>query len=148
MCLSKSKYCEEFTNHEYLRTEWASKTSLIQRKGRAGRVMDGFCYRLINKKIYEKLEENPKPEMLRAPLDKIVLKIKKYDEYFKGSPKEVLSMAVQPPKLDKIETTIIRLKMVSTKLLQKILKRLNVSIQSLAHYVYIRKERLIRTTEY
>jgi HrpA-like RNA helicase len=113
LCLSKSKYCDEITNYEYLKVNWASKTNLTQRKGRAGRVKDGFCYRLIQRDFYERLDEYPQAEILRLSLDKIVLKIKKYDRYFKGTPKEVLSMAIQPPILDKIETTIIRLKMVS-----------------------------------
>ena len=113
MCLTKSKYCDEITNYEYLKISWASKTNLTQRTGRAGRVNNGFCYRLIRRAFYEKLEEYPKAEMLRLSLDKPILKIKKFDKYFKGSPKEVLSMAIQPPTLDKIETTIIRLKMVN-----------------------------------
>ena len=96
-----------------MRVDWASKTSLTQRKGRAGRVNDGICYRLIDRKFYESLEEYPKAEMLRLSLDKIILKIKKYDTYFKGTPKEVLSMALQPPKLNSIETTVIRLKTVN-----------------------------------
>lgn len=40
-CLTKELYCDPYTNYTHLRMEWASKSSLNQRRGRAGRVSDG-----------------------------------------------------------------------------------------------------------
>jgi HrpA-like RNA helicase len=35
-----------------LQTKLASKSNLIQRRGRIGRNMDGICVRMINEKLY------------------------------------------------------------------------------------------------
>ena len=40
-CLTKELYSDPQTNYTHLRQEWASKSSLQQRKGRAGRVSNG-----------------------------------------------------------------------------------------------------------
>ena len=69
--LTKALLCDPFTNYTHLRLEWASKSSMNQRRGRAGRVSEGICYRLIPKQLFEKLETHPTPSILREPLDKV-----------------------------------------------------------------------------
>lgn len=54
----------------------ASKDSLQQRKGRAGRVQEGRCFRIITSHIYEKLSPHTIPEILRTPLERLILQIK------------------------------------------------------------------------
>ena len=53
-CLVKQLSCDWETNFCTLRTEWASLASLTQRQGRAGRVSNGRCYRLISREFLSK----------------------------------------------------------------------------------------------
>ena len=53
---------------------WASKASLLQRKGRVGRVNNGYVFKMITKEFYDKLEAFTEAEILRVSLEKIVLK--------------------------------------------------------------------------
>jgi HrpA-like RNA helicase len=62
---------------------WISKSSAKQRAGilnvivgRAGRTGPGECFRFYSDKEYEGLNEFPVPEILRSPLDPILLDIK------------------------------------------------------------------------
>lgn len=57
--------------------QFASQDSLRQRRGRAGRVQEGRCFRLITYNTYNnKLMPHSIPEILRVSLDNIVLQIK------------------------------------------------------------------------
>ena len=51
------------TNYQSLKLQWASKASLTQRKGRAGRVSEGRCYRLITSQFYVGLNNFSEPEI-------------------------------------------------------------------------------------
>ena len=53
----------------------ASQDSLRQRRGRAGRVSAGRCFRLLTAGTCEKLPLHSVPEMLRAPLQSLVLQV-------------------------------------------------------------------------
>ncbi|PIK52137.1 putative ATP-dependent RNA helicase TDRD9 isoform X2 [Apostichopus japonicus] len=96
------------TNFQCLRLNWASKANAIQRRGRAGRVSNGRCYRLVRKYFYNTcIQEYGIPEMLRCPLEQLVLRVKILDL---GEPKAILALALDPPDLEHIETTILLLK--------------------------------------
>lgn len=58
-------------------------------------------------KFFECLDDFPSPEILRAPLEKLILKIKVYDC---GEPQIILGRAIQPPDLRNINTAILNLK--------------------------------------
>ncbi|NXX45654.1 TDRD9 helicase, partial [Tricholaema leucomelas] len=107
-CLTRTLVCDEETNYRSLRLCWASKTNCNQRKGRAGRVSQGYCYRLVYRDFWTNfIPEKSVPEILRCPLGATVLKIKMLDM---GGPKDLLLTALSPPGVDDIERTILQLK--------------------------------------
>ncbi|KAL6488110.1 hypothetical protein MHYP_G00047360 [Metynnis hypsauchen] len=107
-CLARHLVCDKETNYQSLRLTWASKTNCNQRRGRAGRVSKGFCYRLVTRDFWNKeIPDYAVPEMLCSPLASIVLKVKLLDM---GDPRSLLSTALTPPNLNDIERTILQLK--------------------------------------
>ncbi|XP_062974563.1 ATP-dependent RNA helicase TDRD9 [Elgaria multicarinata webbii] len=107
-CLTKTLVCDESTNYQSLRLCWASKNNCNQRRGRAGRVSKGCCYRLLYKNFWAKfIPESTTPEMMRCPLESTVLKVKMLDM---GEPRALLATALSPPKISDIERTILHLK--------------------------------------
>ena len=50
-----------------------SQASAKQRKGRAGRIEPGFCYRLCSKEDFVELEEFDTPELKQCPIDELYL---------------------------------------------------------------------------
>lgn len=57
-------------------TVWTSQASSMQRTGRAGRTSPGVCYRLYSERFFDEclLAQTP-PEILRSPLDELILQI-------------------------------------------------------------------------
>ncbi|XP_058836204.1 probable ATP-dependent RNA helicase spindle-E [Topomyia yanbarensis] len=107
-CLQRLQYTESSTNFNSLRTQWASHSNCEQRRGRAGRVMDGRVYRLVTRRYYEHQMKVPiPPEMLRCPLDAVVLKAKLLEM---GPPHSILALAMNPPDLSDIRNTVLQLK--------------------------------------
>lgn len=47
---------------------WVSQASAQQRRGRAGRVRPGTCWRLFSRATWRKLEKNTAPEIHRVSL--------------------------------------------------------------------------------
>lgn len=80
-----------------------SKASALQRQGRAGRVQEGFCFRLYTKEKFHSFMEYSVPEILRVPLEELCLHIMKCDL---GSPEEFLSKALDPPQLQVISNAM------------------------------------------
>ena len=57
-------------------TVWTSQASLNQRAGRAGRTSEGFCWRLCSEEFAEQcLLPQTAPELVRTPLDELILQI-------------------------------------------------------------------------
>ncbi|XP_034077841.1 ATP-dependent RNA helicase TDRD9 [Gymnodraco acuticeps] len=107
-CLARHMVCDQDTNYQSLRLTWASKTNCNQRRGRAGRVSKGYCYRLVTKEFYKnEIPDYMVPEMLLAPLSNIMLKVKLLDM---GDPRSILSTALSPPNLGDIVRTVLQLK--------------------------------------
>ncbi|CAG9798816.1 unnamed protein product [Chironomus riparius] len=87
---------------------WASKNNCKQRAGRTGRVGRGTVFRLVFKDFYDRnlLEHSP-PEILMAPLESIVVKIKEFDM---GSPLEILASTIDPPDQSAIINAVLAIK--------------------------------------
>ncbi|XP_077179907.1 ATP-dependent RNA helicase TDRD9 [Paroedura picta] len=107
-CLTRMLVCDEDTNYQSLRLCWTSKNSCNQRRGRAGRVSKGYCYRLVYKDFWKDcIPDSSVPEMTRCPLESTVLKVKLLDM---GEPRALLATALSPPNISDIERTILLLK--------------------------------------
>ena len=55
---------------------WASRAACKQRRGRAGRVRAGKCYKLYTQKQESDMAERPEPEIRRMPLEQLCLSVK------------------------------------------------------------------------
>ncbi|KAI5161029.1 pre-mRNA-splicing factor ATP-dependent RNA helicase DHX15/PRP43 [Nematocida ausubeli] len=72
---SKQKIYDSKIQSEMLLKLPISKSSADQRKGRAGRVRAGICYRLYAQEMYDEMEQFTIPEILRGELSSLVLKM-------------------------------------------------------------------------
>lgn len=59
-----------------LDTVWISHSNVTQRKGRAGRCQPGHSYHLFPRKQLESMTPFPIPEILRTPLESLVVQAK------------------------------------------------------------------------
>ncbi|KAG9694406.1 P-loop containing nucleoside triphosphate hydrolase protein, partial [Aureobasidium melanogenum] len=77
---SKEKKYEASTGVQTFEIDFISKASAAQRAGRAGRTGPGHCYRLYSSAVYERdFEEYAIPEILRSPIEGVVLSLKNMD---------------------------------------------------------------------
>jgi hypothetical protein len=113
-CRVKESRYNASTRIRELVTVWTSRASLKQRAGRAGRTSSGVCWRLCSEDFFEKeLLPQTAPEMLRTPLDELVLQIcllyeQRRDDFYKSNkgggsfptgakPIKFLSLTPAPP---------------------------------------------------
>ena len=74
---------------------WVSQASVKQRTGRAGRVKAGHCFRFFSRNRHRGMDKFEVPEMLRTPLEGLVLQIKTLR--LPGAISEVFNRALEPP---------------------------------------------------
>merc|ERR1719357_137770 len=106
----KEKRFDPNKNMESLDTVWVSKANALQRKGRAGRVMEGFCFHLYTQFSFDNhMRKDPVPEIQRVPLEKMILRIKILPAFEGKSVKQVLKNILEPPSESGVETACTRL---------------------------------------
>lgn len=74
-CKEKQSSFDPINRMPLLLEKFASRDSLKQRRGRAGRVQAGTCYKLITKSSFNKLPEHGIPEIQRCALDQTILSL-------------------------------------------------------------------------
>lgn len=89
------------TNLVKLVDNWASKAAVTQRRGRAGRVREGICYKLYSKSLQDGMANQPDPEMKRSPLEQLYLSVKSMGI---GDVGKFLGEALDPPDTVALET--------------------------------------------
>ena len=72
----KEKVYDPHVKLAYLKSEWISQASARQRKGRAGRTRAGVCFHLFSSRRHTALPAFQDSELLRMPLEEIVLQAK------------------------------------------------------------------------
>ncbi|KAM3599823.1 uncharacterized protein V6R79_012165 [Siganus canaliculatus] len=98
----ENKYHESSQMSSLVET-FVSKASALQRQGRAGRVRNGFCFRLYPKFRFDSFMDYSIPEILRVPLEELCLHIMKC-QY--GSPEDFLSRALDPPQPQSVSNAV------------------------------------------
>ena len=102
-----NKYYDSEGKADGLQTEWVSKSSADQRKGRAGRVRPGICYRLFTRARFEVLAQENAPDTKRMRLEEQALDIKRLRL---GGVEGFLAELMDPPSEVLVTSTVQYLK--------------------------------------
>lgn len=101
--LSKLKRFDARKKITTLDTEFISKSSLLQRRGRAGRLQEGECYHFITRVRDQRLKLEPDPEIRRSRIEDIIIKCKLLPL---GKTQDFLEKLLNPPPADNTKVSI------------------------------------------
>ena len=90
-------------NMRNLSETWASQAACKQRRGRAGRVGPGNCYKLYSRNLEMQMPERPEPEIRRVPLEQLCLSVRAMGI---GDVSNFLARAPTPPESTAVEGAI------------------------------------------
>ncbi|KAI0874199.1 DEAD/DEAH box helicase [Hypoxylon argillaceum] len=90
-------------NMRKLEETWASRAACKQRRGRAGRVQAGQCYKLYTESLEERMAERPEPEIRRVPLEQLCLSVRAMGTRDIGG---FLSRTPTPPAVTAVENAV------------------------------------------
>ena len=97
------------TRMQLLLEQWVSRASARQRRGRAGRVQAGRCFRMYTRHVHDVVfDEHTLPEIRRVPLEGLCLQIQL--QRMAGGIAGFLGKALEPPKVESVETAVAALK--------------------------------------
>ena len=93
-----------------LQETWVSQAAAKQRRGRAGRVQPGVCWRVYSSRRFaEDLEEYQSPEVLRVPLDALCLQVK---AIIPSALAPTLRKLISPPQARAVDKALLDLRQV------------------------------------
>ncbi|KAI0377971.1 P-loop containing nucleoside triphosphate hydrolase protein [Hypomontagnella monticulosa] len=90
-------------NMRKLEETFASRAACKQRRGRAGRVQAGKCYKLYTRNLEERMAERPEPEIRRVPLEQLCLSVRAMGTRDVGG---FLGRTPTPPAITAVENAI------------------------------------------
>ncbi|KAI1312773.1 DEAD/DEAH box helicase [Xylaria venustula] len=90
-------------NMRKLEETWASRAACKQRRGRAGRVQAGKCYKLYTTGLEERMAERPEPEIRRVPLEQLCLSVRAMGTRDVGG---FLNRTPTPPDITAVENAL------------------------------------------
>jgi HrpA-like RNA helicase len=108
-CLKRGHEWVEKRQMTSLSTSFASRASLAQRAGRAGRVQPGTVIRLLPRAAFARLPAHDAPEMQRVALDGVVLRAKHLLGAERDSVQALLAGALSPPPPARVTASLVRL---------------------------------------
>lgn len=108
---AKQQIHDPITESTRLDVVTISQACAKQRSGRAGRIRDGFCYRLYSLTDYERMDAHDTPEILRVSLTEICLKAKMMSDG--QSIEDYMQKALQPPPKENMRQSIKLLKTIN-----------------------------------
>ena len=106
-CRKKQSSYDPSNRMPLLVEKFTAKANAKQRRGRAGRVRSGTCYKLISKKTYDSLPEHGEPEIRRCALDQTLLSL-----MFLGVERgtgNFLQTLLDPPSKESVDAAIFSL---------------------------------------
>ncbi|KXS12597.1 P-loop containing nucleoside triphosphate hydrolase protein [Gonapodya prolifera JEL478] len=108
-CRHKQRGFDPMSQLSNLAVEWVSHQNAQQRRGRAGRVRPGRCWRLVPRAFFTSpsIPERPIPEMMRVPLEDICLQVVALGM---APCQSFLVKALDPPKEAAVQLAIDNLK--------------------------------------
>ncbi|KIW32914.1 uncharacterized protein PV07_04427 [Cladophialophora immunda] len=86
---------------------WISKTSSIQRRGRAGRVRNGHYYALFSKERHDSLRPMQRPKIEQSDLAEMALQFKAFPQH--GDVESFLLETIDPPTSESVASAIRQL---------------------------------------
>ncbi|KAK3925802.1 Putative ATP-dependent RNA helicase DHX57 [Frankliniella fusca] len=106
----KEKRFDSNKNMESLELAWVSRANAAQRRGRAGRVMPGVCFHLYTKYRHDNnFLAQPIPELLRIPLEQLILRMKVLRNFCDRSSHEIFGGMLEAPDVESINSALLRL---------------------------------------
>uniref|UniRef100_A0A3Q3X9C8 RNA helicase n=1 Tax=Mola mola TaxID=94237 RepID=A0A3Q3X9C8_MOLML len=100
----KEQNYDPLTKVSCLDTVWISRSNVTQRKGRAGRCQPGQSYHLFPKTQLESMTAFPIPEILRTPLESLVVQAKIHSPSCKAV--DFLTQVLDSPDLEAVRDAV------------------------------------------